>query len=131
MWKFFVYVAGVLSILLADQSEISALTGGTGWVGASILGGVLAWLLFMHLPAKDKFMKEIITDKDKQINAILESKWLAMRQMSDNHTKVVESLSAQYQTTLDKVVEHCDTEVQRVIQIFNREREEDEERRKK
>ncbi len=33
---------------------------GAGWVGAGLLGSVLAWLLFKHLPAKDAQIDAII-----------------------------------------------------------------------
>ena len=36
------------------------LTGGAGWIGAGLLGAVLSWLLFIHLPAKDKQVKEMV-----------------------------------------------------------------------
>ena len=126
MWKFaLVYLTTLGGLLVADAvSEVSAITGGTGWVGASILGGVLAWLMFVHLPAKDKMFKELINDKDKQIDVILTSKWEALKQIAMEHTKVIESLSAKYQLTMDKVIAHCDVEVQRIIGVFDRDREE-------
>lgn len=38
----------------------------SGWVGASILSAVLAWLMWIHIPAKDKLLKEMIQAKDEQ-----------------------------------------------------------------
>lgn len=35
-------------------SQIESISGGAGWAGAGLLGLVLAWLLLVHLPAKDK-----------------------------------------------------------------------------
>jgi hypothetical protein len=39
----------LLAAFLAQSSD--PLSGGAGWVGAGLLGAVLAWLLFVHLPA--------------------------------------------------------------------------------
>jgi hypothetical protein len=44
-------------LLLIAQSSAAAATelgGGAGWVGAGLLGVVLWWLAFYHLPARDK-----------------------------------------------------------------------------
>lgn len=47
----------------------TALAGDSGWVGAGLLGLVLAWLLFWHLPAKDKQLSEVLKIKDEQLAA--------------------------------------------------------------
>lgn len=47
------------------QSDLQSLSGGAGWVGTGLLGTVLAWLLGIHLPAKDKQIKEMIESRDK------------------------------------------------------------------
>lgn len=52
-------------LLLLAQSD--PLSGGAGWVGTGLLGAVLSWLLFVHLPAKDKQIKELIENKDKAL----------------------------------------------------------------
>ena len=36
------------------------LSGGAGWLGAGLLGLVLAWLLLKHLPEKDRQIKDLI-----------------------------------------------------------------------
>ena len=48
----------LVASLLAQASE--GLAGGAGWVGAGLLGSVLAWLLFFHLPAKDKLLMDLL-----------------------------------------------------------------------
>lgn len=42
-------------------AQADSLTGGAGWVGAGLLGLVLAWLLLKHLPAKDAQIEGIIS----------------------------------------------------------------------
>lgn len=46
-----------IATLLADVGTVDIGTG-AGWAGAGILTGVLGWLLFVHLPAKDKQVKD-------------------------------------------------------------------------
>ena len=41
-------------------SQIDAIPGAAGWAGTGLLGAVLAWLCFIHLPAKDKQIKEML-----------------------------------------------------------------------
>ncbi len=53
------------AMVLAQQIDPTSLSGGAGWVGAGLLGLVLAWLLWVHLPAKDKQIKEMIESRDK------------------------------------------------------------------
>lgn len=36
------------------------IVGGSGWAGAGLLGAVLAWLFFRHLPAKDKQITDVL-----------------------------------------------------------------------
>src|ERR1700735_83114 len=53
-----------LGVLFADADPIS-LPGGAALIGTSLLGSVLGWMFFVHLPAKDKQMKEMMDSKDK------------------------------------------------------------------
>lgn len=46
--------------LLAQSPSTDPLSGGAGWVGAGLLGAVLAWVMFVHLPGKDRLMMSIL-----------------------------------------------------------------------
>lgn len=66
-------MAVIAGFIVAAQTE--SLSGGAGWVGAGLLGLVLSWLLLVHLPAKDKLLRDKDTElrnwidaKDKQLN---------------------------------------------------------------
>ena len=50
-------------------AQTDALSGGSGWAGASLLGAVLAWLLFKHLPAKDQQIFDMIESRQKALDA--------------------------------------------------------------
>jgi hypothetical protein len=63
----------LLGLVLPDAIS-DPLAGGAGWVGAGLLGLVLGWLLLVHLPAKDKQLKDLLEAKDKQIRDLVEAK---------------------------------------------------------
>ena len=126
-----------LAILLAQTPD--PLTGTTGWVGAGLLGLILAWLLFVHLPAKDKQLKEIIEIKDGQIRVIIEAKdALAtakdgqIREMVASRDVLVQTLQTagvaaakesrtDYKESLKAVVDHCQVEMASLVGEFRQE----------
>lgn len=65
----FVGLGNILISFLAAQGATapSEIVGTTGWVGAGLLGLVLAWLLGIHLPAKDKQIRELLDTGIKQM----------------------------------------------------------------
>ncbi len=50
------------------------ISGGAGWVGAGLLGGVLAWLMFVRLPATDRALEKAMNTKDTQIKELADAK---------------------------------------------------------
>lgn len=61
-----------LVILLAQSVQpADPLSGGAGWFGAGLLGLVLGWVFFFHLPAKDKQLKELFEGKDNQVKELI------------------------------------------------------------
>ena len=56
---------GGRGIALLAQTSPDPISGGAGWVGAGLLGAVMAWLLLVHLPSKDKQLKEFIDGRDR------------------------------------------------------------------
>lgn len=80
--------------ILAQQSQVepAILGGNAGWVGTGLLGAVLSWIFFWHLPAKDKQLKELI---DSQLECSREER-------------------KNFREALDRVVEHCSAENERL-----------------
>ena len=66
-------------LLLAEADPIS---GGAGWAGAGLLGAVLAWLLFIHLPSKDKQIRELIVEHNGTVKVVAEEHSAAMREVT-------------------------------------------------
>lgn len=58
-------IGSLILVYFAQGSD--PLSGGGGWVGAGLLGLVLAWLLLKHLPDKDNQIDRLIKDKDAKI----------------------------------------------------------------
>ena len=83
-----------MQLLIAQSPDV--LAGGAGWAGAGLLGLVLSWLLLVHLPAKDKQLKEII----------------------DQHYAESGRQRADFGEQLDRIARHCETELERVGQQF-------------
>lgn len=92
--------------LFAEAPDPSVLAGG-GWAGAGLLGLVLAWLLFKHLPDKARELKEYMSDKDKAIAQIVD-KFDARLEKFDSR---IESQQRLYQAALKEVVDHCAREM--------------------
>lgn len=60
-----------------------------GWVGAGLLGSVLAWLMFVHLPAKDKLIKDLIQAFREELAAERETRDRNVERL----TRMVEALA--------------------------------------
>lgn len=58
-------------LLVYAQASVDPISGGAGWAGAGLLGAVLAWLLLVHLPGKDKQLQGFVEAKDAQIRGFV------------------------------------------------------------
>lgn len=76
--------------LLASAPD--PISGGSGWVGAGLLGMVLGWLLLKHLP-----------DKDRQLREILESKYAHIKEVIDKYDAREEKIYDGFKTTLEQL----------------------------
>lgn len=61
----------LIGFILSQSND--PISGGAGWVGAGLLGSVLVWIFFFHLPAKDKQLKDLIDSCDKHTKEITET----------------------------------------------------------
>lgn len=77
------------------------ISGGAGWVGTGLLGAVLSWLLFVHLPSKDKQAKEMATANADQVKSLVET-----------HDARCGSLTEQFLATLKDHTDQCAEERQ-------------------
>ena len=59
-----------LLTLLAQLPTIDPLATNSGWLREGLLGCVLSWIMFVHLPAKDKIVKELSSETNAAIRAV-------------------------------------------------------------
>ena len=93
----------MLDVLLAQN--LDPLSGGSGWIGAGLLGLVLAWLLLKHLPAKDAQFQKFLEDKDKTIQALVVQ-----------FGETSKSQRVDFKEALLVVTKHCEEEMKRIVQ---------------
>lgn len=128
-----VYLAH-FALLLAEVSAPDIISGSAGWVGTGLLGSVLAWLMFVHLPGKDKMIKEILElgdarlaskdtdlraalkEKDQQIEVLLGHKWTAIQQMGTDHRETIKNLAAEFRAVIVETNQHCDRQEARLME---------------
>lgn len=137
-WSY-LFIWNILSSPFFSQAPTptpDGLQGGVSLVGTIINGSVLAWLLLVHLPAKDKFIKElwndkdkavsdkdkqlslVISEKDKQLNLIFEHNMGAIQSIIKEHSESNKHTAAVFQASLDRMTEHCREEVERVVSLM-------------
>lgn len=96
-----------------DASIPQAITGGSVALNV-ILAGVLNWLLWIHLPNKDKQMKDLVDSKDIQMTNLLKRHDDLMKEKDE---RVERKLSAQqkvFETTLAVITDHCKEEMREI-----------------
>jgi DNA anti-recombination protein RmuC len=108
-------------LFAAEEITSGVLSGGAGWVGAGLLGLVLFWLLFRHLPEKDKQMANFVEKKDDMLKHVANSFSERIKGVADQHTTTVKELNAAHKEALDRVVKHCEQEMNMVGQSLHRE----------
>lgn len=64
----------LVGVALIGQDPAPLTGPAAAWTGAGLLGGVLAWLMFAHLPAKDKQVADLIRSHNEQMAALATAK---------------------------------------------------------
>lgn len=105
---------------LLAQSPVTDIPAISGWGAFGLSGAILFWLLYKHLPDKDKQMKELIDAAAK-----------AQVDLQDRHDKrSADQLAAfnlharevreDYKQSLSQVLAHCEVELQGVMAIMHK-----------
>lgn len=116
---------------IAQGASVDPISGGAGWVGAGLLGLVLAWLLFIHLPAKDKQLAGLIESKDKQLADLVDSRDSFVRELTHNFRDAMQAAAVaaavqdkerrdDYKASLATVVSHCEKETGQMSQAIRK-----------
>jgi PAS domain S-box-containing protein len=97
----------IFAMMLAQQTD--PLSGGAGWIGAGLLGAVLAWLLWVHLPAKDnritadsaQAVKEATVAHERAIKEVLKNCQEEMRERQVETRQDREVFSKSFASAMD------------------------------
>ncbi len=110
--------ATILTLLLS-QVVPETPAGWAGWASFATSGGVLVWLLFWHLPAKDKQLKEMLEDSAKRIEAkdafillLINAHLANEKEQRLTHVEIERAQRAEFKETLQEMVEHSRRQVE-------------------
>ena len=88
-----------VAALLFAQEGPTVLAPGAGWVGAGLLGLILSWLAFRHLPEKDAMIERLI----KRSDDIIERREEMMRKAVADHAREQEEMRKVFRETLIQI----------------------------
>lgn len=118
-------------LLAQGAAAADPISGGAGWVGAGLLGLVLAWLLLKHLPEKDKQIYSLIEVKDKQLETIMglkdqqikdvmAAKTAQMTELLSSHAQHVDRMHRENKDMMAQVIAHCKEEMEITNQLLQK-----------
>jgi hypothetical protein len=98
-------------IILAEAtSPVDVLGGAPAWVGTGLLGGVLGWLLWVHIPSKDKQIAGLIESRDAAVKALAADYRASLLELTNRFIETDKERRADYKESLQVVVSHCEKE---------------------
>lgn len=110
--------------LLAQAAAADPITGGAGWLGAGLLGMVLAVVFFVILPAKDRQVKEMIDAWAKEREADRLSRHAqgtqfqgAMAQVVESYREECREMKAEFRTSLAAILDHCRKDMDKMVHL--------------
>jgi hypothetical protein len=107
--------------ILVAQVVTDPLSGGAGWVGTGLLGSVLGWLLFIHLPKKDQQVLDLINSRDKLVEKITAEFRQSMTELVDKSNANDKEQRVNFKESLEKVTAHCEKEVTTTVDALRKE----------
>lgn len=108
------------SLLIAQAGPVDTISGGAGWIGAGLLGAVLWWLLFKHLPAKDKQIADLIDRQDAFVRELTNNFRDAMQAAAAVSAAQDKERRDDYKSSLATVVAHCEKETGQISQAIRK-----------
>ncbi len=111
-------------LLLADAAPaVDPISGGAGWVGAGLLGLVLGWLLLVHLPAKDKHVKDVVADKDALLKEFVGDKDKQVMTLIETFSGELKAERETCEKRWDRLIEQKNANHQESVAQMNRHHE--------
>jgi len=99
-------------------APVDPISGGAGWVGAGLLGLVLAWLLLKHIPSQAEQTRELVKAKDDQTRELILAKDEAVRDAIKSFAAQLAIIQADGKAALAQVVAHCEREFSQVSEVI-------------
>jgi hypothetical protein len=100
----------VKPLTAADAGPADVLSGGAGWAGAGLLGGVLGWLLFVRLPAQDRQTQALIEGRDALMKSLYADYQARVAEVSTRSEELDRQRRADFNAALQLVLEHAGRE---------------------
>lgn len=107
--------------ILFAQVVADPLSGGAGWVGTGLLGSVLGWLLFVHLPNKDKQILGLIESRDHLVEKVTTDFRQSLNDLVNKADIRDKERTEDFKQSLQKVVDHCEKEVTATVDALKKE----------
>lgn len=111
--------------LLGEQVPTDGLSGwlaaAGSTVGLTILVFVLRWLLYTHLPEKDKQMKELIASKDSLAKDLADATEKRIDAMAALFRQEMTDTRKEYRESLQSILGHCERETAKISEAIRNE----------
>lgn len=108
----------MLWTVLFANAAVDPISGGAGWVGAGLLGLVLAWFLLKHIPDERTRHDAREREKDEQMAKLIETKDNQIRELINATAERDRERQTEFKAALKEVVDHCERESTRVTESF-------------
>lgn len=82
------------------------------WAGAGLLGLVLSWLFFRHLPSKDKQIQDLIDSHNKNMQVLVQANLSTADKIKEEHREM-----------LNDILSHCQSENKGLSSLMEKELE--------
>lgn len=95
-----------LLLILGQSTPVTdPISGGAGWAGVGLLGLVLSWLLFVHLPAKDKQAEKKDERHAETVEALAKEFRAAVQDLTDSNKQAMQEFARHCEAEIDKVID--------------------------
>jgi gas vesicle protein len=112
------WIIGTGIVLHAQTEPIS---GGAGWVGAGLLGAVLAWLLLKHLPAKDKQVTDMMARRDQVVKEVADKHAVTVKDLVITFAEQQRETRMEFKEALKTMMAQHDRQVSELASAMKRE----------
>lgn len=103
-----------LSIFLA-QVATDPISGASGWVSTGLVGGILGWLLYVHLPAKDKQILGLVESRDQLVSKLTAEFRASLESLLSQDKDKDKELRDDFKVSLQKVTDHAEREIEVIV----------------